>query len=112
MKLALNMWPYFWMAADMFQVAGPSPSVAAIQTGMFNLPTMPGHPENGAMKYGVAGDSYLGQRDVREVWYCPTTKSPKNGQPGSYVSVLGDRRFQHGQIDRTMRVFPNGVCAP
>jgi hypothetical protein len=111
MKLALNMWPYFWMAADMFQTAGPSPSIAAIQTGMFNLGLMPGHPENGAMQFGVAGDSYLGQRDVREVWYCPTQNSPKNGQPGTYVSVLGDRRFQHGQIDGTMRVFPNGVCA-
>jgi hypothetical protein len=111
MKLALNMWPYFWMAGDMFQTAGPAPSIQAIQTGMFNLPLLPGHPENGGMKFGVPGDSYLGQRDVREVWYCPTTKSPKNGQPGSYVSVLGDRRFQHGQIDRTMRVFPHGVCA-
>jgi len=111
MKLALNMWPYFWMAGDMFQVAGPSPSIGAIQAGMFNLPLLPGHPENGAMKFGVPGDSYLGQRDVREVWWCPTTKSPKNGQSGSYISVLGDRRFQHGQIDGTMRVFPNGTCA-
>jgi hypothetical protein len=109
--LALNAWPYFWMAGDMLQSAGPSPTVASIQTGMFNLPLMPGHPENGAMKFGVRGDAYLGQRDIREVWYCPTKSSPKNGQPGTYVSVLGDRRFQHGQIDRTMRVYPNGVCA-
>jgi hypothetical protein len=111
MKLALNMWPYFWMAGDMLQSAGPSPTIASIQTGMFNLPLMPGNAETGPMKWGVPGDSYLGARAVREVWYCPTRRSPKNGQPGSYVGVLSDRRFQHGQIDKSVRVFPNGVCA-
>jgi hypothetical protein len=27
-----------------------------------------------------------------------------------YVGVDGDKRWQHGQIDRTMRVYPQGVC--
>jgi hypothetical protein len=110
MKLALNVWPYFWMAGNMFQSAGPSPTVASIQTGMFNMPLLTGNPETGPMKWGVAGDSYLGQRAIREVWYCPTRTSPKNGQPGSYVGVLSDRRFLHGEIDRQIRVYPNGVC--
>jgi hypothetical protein len=111
MSLALNVWPSFWMAGDMFQTAGPAPSLVSIRTGMFNMPLLAGNPETGPMKWGVAGDSYLGQRAVREVWYCPTRMSPKNGKAGTYVGVLDDRRFQHGQIDRTNRIFPNGVCA-
>jgi hypothetical protein len=99
------------MAGDMFQTAGPTPGLESIRTGMFNMPLLSGNLETGPMKWGVNGDSYLGQRAVREVWYCPTRTSPKNGKAGTYVSVLNDRRFQHGQLDRTMRVFPNGVCA-
>jgi hypothetical protein len=62
-------------------------------------------------QFGITGDSYLAQRSVREVWYCPTQVSSENNQPGTYVPVLGNRWFQHGQIDGTVRVFPNGVCA-
>jgi hypothetical protein len=111
MKLADNAWPYFWIAGDMFQVAGPSPTIGAIQAGMFGLPIMGGaSPVHPAVQFGVAGDGYLAQRSVREVWYCPTQTSPENSQPGTYVPLLGSRWFQHGQIDGTVRVFPNGVC--
>ncbi|MEY2476357.1 MAG: hypothetical protein QOG87_1672 [Actinomycetota bacterium] len=110
MKLAGAMWPYFWMAGDMFQMAGPSPTIPSIQTGMFSLPVMGGDQRSRAFKWGTPGDAYLGQRDVTEVWYCPTEVSPANGQPGRYMGVADYRRYQHGQIDRTMRVYPNGVC--
>lgn len=112
MKLADNVWPYYWMAGDMFQVAGPAPSVGAIQEGMFGLPASGGDsPVRPVVQFGVPGDSYLAQRSVRQVWWCPTQSSPENSQPGTYVPVLGSRWFSHGQIDGTVRVFPNGVCA-
>ncbi len=105
-----NAWPYFWMAGDMFQSAGPSPTIGSIQAGMFSLPVMGGQPAHPAVRFGVAGDGYLGQRDVREVWWCPTQNAP-NGRPGVYVGVANDRRWQHGEIDATVRVYPQGVCA-
>lgn len=108
-QLGQNIWSYFWIAGDMFQVGGPSPSIASIQRGMFALPVLGGTKAHPGMKFGVPGDSYLAQRDIREVWWCPTKNGP-NGRAGAYVGVLDDRRFQHGQIDGTLRVFPNGVC--
>jgi hypothetical protein len=104
-----NAWPYFWMAGDMFQMAGPTPNIGSIQAGMFSLPLMGGQPAHPAVRFGVQGDGYLAQRDIREVWWCPSRNAP-NGRRGVYVGVDGDKRWQHGQIDRTMRVYPQGVC--
>jgi hypothetical protein len=104
-----NAWPYFWLAGDMFQTAGPAPTIGSIQAGMFSLPLMGGQPAHPAMQFGVPGDGYLGQRDIREVWWCPTRNAP-NGRAGVYVGVDSDRRWQHGQIDKRMRVYPQGVC--
>jgi hypothetical protein len=108
-QLGQNIWSYFWIAGDMFQVAGPSPSISSIQRGMFALPVLGGTKAHPGMKFGVKGDAYLAQRDIREVWWCPSKTGP-NGRAGAYTGVLDDKRFQHGQIDGTMRVFPNGVC--
>lgn len=110
MKLANNMWPYFWMAGDMFQTAGPSPTISSIESGMFSLPPMGGTPLNATMKYGTPGNRFLGQQDVREVWYCPTKVSPEDNKKGVYVPVLGGRRFEANAIDGKTRVFPQGVC--
>ncbi|MDX6200159.1 MAG: hypothetical protein QOJ79_3310 [Actinomycetota bacterium] len=107
--LGQNIWSYFWIAGDMFQVGGPSPTLPSIQAGMFALPVLGGTKAHPGMKFGVRGDAYLAQRDIREVWWCPTKTGP-NGRAGAYTGVLNDMRFQHGQIDGTMRVFPNGVC--
>ena len=109
-KLSINMWPYFWMMGDMFQMAGPSPTIDAIKVGTFNMPIMGGDPLHQAKRWGVAGDEYDGGRDVREVYYCSTQKSRRNDGGGAYIGVDGDRRWQLGQIDATMRVFPNGPC--
>lgn len=109
-KLMSAIWTYYWLMGDTFQVAGPSPTIAAIERGLFNMPLMGGKVTHPAMKFGITGDPHFGQRDIAETWYCPTERSRVNGQPGRYMGVLDYRRFRHGQIDAEHRMFPKGPC--
>lgn len=110
--LSINVWGWYWLAATMFQEAGPSPTLQSIQSGMFNEPTVGGSdPAHAAIKFGTPGDSYQGQRTVREVWWCSTQTSGEDGKAGAFVPVLDNKWFYPGQMDSVMRVFPHGVCS-
>lgn len=104
-------WAYFTAMGTAFQLAGPHPTPGSIQQGLFNAAPMGGTQYYPLAEYGRPND-YASLHDVRVVYYCPTTASPVNGHPGSYISVYGHQRFQLGSIPGgNLTVFPNGVCA-
>ena len=108
--LATAMWPYFWTMGNMFQMAGPAPTIDAIRTGMFNMPMLGGDPDHPRKKWGLAPDLFDGGRDAREVYWCSTATSGRNNRKGAYIGVEGDKRYQYDQMDSTMRIFPHGTC--
>jgi hypothetical protein len=109
--LMVNMWGFFANLGNMIQVAGPSPSLAAVQQGMFHLPLLGGqdkaHPY---YQFGVPGDAYFTSRAMREIYWCRNQNSAEDDKPGTFVGVLDSKWFRHGDFDATMRIFPNGYC--
>lgn len=104
-------WPFFRLAGTMFHQGGPSPNLATMRAGMFGMSRRRGTFDQGSFQWGVGSSKYFGLRDVAEVWYCPSETSKVNGRKGRYMGVGDYRRFEHGQFDSTMRVFPNGPCS-
>lgn len=109
--LMINVWSFWPLMGTMIQVAGPSPSLAAIQQGMFHLGLMGGndaaHPY---FQYGVAGDQYFAGRSEREIYWCTSRTSPEDGKSGTFVASENNKWHRLGTFDATMRVFPNGSC--
>jgi hypothetical protein len=104
-------WAYFSFLGTLFQDAGPSPSVANIVQGLQSEAPEGGTPTETLIAYRPP-NPYTGIKDFREVWYCPTTASPINGQPGAYEAAYSGHRFQLGQLNGgTGELFPNGECA-
>jgi hypothetical protein len=101
---------YFELLGSSFQVAGPQPTAVRIRDGLFQTPGIGGDHLHALLKFG-APDDYTGFRDAREIWWCGTTLSPINGQPGTYLSANGGKRYQVGQWGSDLPVFPNGPCA-
>ena len=104
-------WAYFSMMATSFQMAGPNVNPGTIRAGLFSLPANGGDQFNPLIKFGEQVGPYTGVHDARETYWCATMPSPINGQPGTYVSVNGGRRYQLGQWTNSLSgVFPNGPC--
>jgi hypothetical protein len=109
-------WAYFTLIGNSFQLAGPRPTPASIQQGLFAAAPAGGDPFHTLQMFGHAdaaspqGD-YTGLHDEREVFWCANKPSPINGQNGVYVPVDGGKRYQIGQWPNSNpAVFPNGPC--
>lgn len=103
-------WSLYSLMAAMIQVAGPNLTPQTVHQGLVSLPPMGGDPTHPMIGFRGAYQ-WTALQDVREAWWCPTTTSPINGQPGSYVPVDGGKRYQLGQMDGELKAFPNGPCA-
>ena len=104
-------WAYFSFMGTLFQLAGPGPTVGTITQGLQAAAPEGGTPTETLIDYRQPYP-FTGIKDFREVWYCPTSTSPINGQPGAYQAAFGGRRFLLGQLSAgTSEIFPNGECA-
>jgi hypothetical protein len=104
-------WAYFSFMGSAFQLAGPDPTAASIRQGLSSAPLAGGIPTETLIDYH-APFPWTAIKDFREVWYCPTDKSPINNQPGAYQAAFSGKRFQIGQLTGgTSELFPNGECA-
>jgi hypothetical protein len=104
-------WSYFSFFGTAFQLAGPGPTAASLVNGLNQAAPMGGTPTETLLAFRNPFP-YTGIKDFREVWYCPTSNSPINGQPGSYQPAYGGKRFQLGQVTSgTGELFPHGECA-
>lgn len=109
--LMVNIWPWYAMLGSMVQVAGPSPTVGAIQQGMFHLPMLGGQDRaHSHYKFGLGNDSYFPTQSMREIYWCTDKTSPEDDKKGTFVGVLDSKWFKHGAFDAAMRIFPNGYC--
>jgi len=105
-------WAYYSLMGTAFQTAGPNLTPANMRLGLTNLGPMGGSPNYPLFAY-KGNFPWTGIKDFREVWYCPTSVSPINGHPGTYMPVNGGVRYQLGQLQGgTAGLFPNGFCAP
>jgi hypothetical protein len=110
-KSANLAWSYFSFLGTAFQLAGPGPTPATIAEGLESAAAEGGIPTETMIDYHNPW-LWTGIKDFREVWYCPTSTSPINGQPGAFEPVNGGRREQIGQVQPgTSELFPNGQCA-
>lgn len=105
-------WAYFNWMGSAAQLAGPNLNPGTIRSGLFAAPGEGGDRLHPLIQYGQAS-AYTGIQDMREVFWCGTTPSQINNQPGAYVSVE-DPVWRHrlGQWPGDLKVFPNGPCAP
>ena len=106
-NVALN---YYAQMGSAFQTGGAKPTPQSIHDGLFGAPALGGDPVHPLSAYGRPND-YTGLKDAREVYWCPAAISPINGQPGSYLTTDGGKRYQLGQWPSgEPKVFPNGPC--
>ena len=105
------MWIYLSLLGNVVQNAGPHLDLAHIRAAMTNAPaqggsaTLPGSDFRNPYPW-------TGWKDFREVYYCPTQKSPINGQLGAYLPVDGGKRYRLGSWTATTDgLFPGGPCA-
>lgn len=104
-------WAYMALGASMLQAAGPVLTPTTVERG-----TLTGRPNGGwemsghdpavpMIRFGP-GD-YSGISDARIVWWSNTAPSSIDGNPGSYVSVQGGRRWEIGKFpDTNLRDIP------
>jgi hypothetical protein len=69
------------------QMAGPHLTPASFQTGMFAYPPKLGP----AGLWGFSPTQHTTPNDIREVCWSPTTVSPNNSKPGSYIQTSNQR---------------------
>jgi hypothetical protein len=94
------------------QAAGPNLTPQSIASGVLKQPALSGAPYYATWQFTPA-HPHSAEVDVREIYYCPTEKSPINGQPGRYDPLLGGKRFRLGSFTSSLDgVFPHGLCAP
>ena len=106
-NLALAFYVYMGI---MLQQAGPTLNPTTMHNGLMSLKPMGGDPFHPAFGF-TKSHPYSSMMDIREVYWCPTRKSPINGQNGSYVPLLNGNRIQLGQFSNSLDgVFPNGQC--
>ena len=105
-------WFFYEAMADMIQQAGPVLNTTTIHTGLLDMPLLGSNQYEGGMKF-TAQYPWSGMNDVRMVYYCPTTVSPINGQPGAYIALNNGTRYQTShEPGNTDGYFPGGQCAP
>lgn len=107
----LNLY-FFEVMADMIQEAGPDLNTSTIHTGLLNMPLLGDNTFEGGLKF-TPQYPWSGLHDVREVYFCPTTTSAINGQPGAYIPLANGQRYTIGDVPSTTSgFFPKGQCAP
>ncbi|HET9689645.1 MAG TPA: hypothetical protein VFP61_00725 [Acidimicrobiales bacterium] len=103
-------WGYFEMMGNIWQLAGPAPTPTTIAQGVRSA-TFPGNAQHEAIQFADPFP-WTGEKDFREVYWCGTTTSPYNNQPGEYIDANGGKRFVKGSVPPgTSELFPNGECA-
>jgi hypothetical protein len=106
-NLALAFYTYMGI---MLQQAGPTLNTTTMHNGLLALKPIGGDPIHPAFGF-TKQFPYSSMMDIREVYWCPTRKSPINGQSGSYVPLLGGKRISLGQFTNSLDgAFPNGQC--
>jgi hypothetical protein len=105
-------WGYYSLMGSALQMAGPDLTINNIRAGLTSLGRGTGGTPTEALTNYSNPYPWTAIKDFREVWFCPTSTSPINGQPGAYQPALGGRRFQIGQLSRgDGEIFPSGPCA-
>ena len=93
-------WAYYALTASFLQGTGPILNPLNLERAVLSSKPVGGWQLSGGNRHSImlkfGPDDYTALEDAREVFWDPAATSRIDGQPGSYVSITGGRRWEIG----------------